>query len=239
MSSVKIITTADGSHSLFNEELNETYHSVHGAIQESLHVFIKSGLTYFIEKFNPASISILEVGFGTGLNALLTLQATQQSTLFVHYKTLEAFPLQDDVWSQLNYADIDQWKKHFNSLHQIAWEEQHRLLPNFQFQKHHIKLQDAVIQPSSCDIIFFDAFAPNKQPELWEMESLKKVIDVLRPNGVFVTYCAKGQLKRDLKSLGLTVEPIPGPPGKKEMVRAIKLFLDHSSNNEWRSTNNC
>lgn len=222
MSSIKIITTSDGSHSLFNEELNETYHSVHGAIQESLHVFIQSGLTYFIEKFNPNHISILEVGFGTGLNALLTVQTAQHSSLLFHYKTLEAFPLEEEVWSQLNYGDALNSKENFDSLHRVSWEEQHTILPNFQFQKHHIKLQDVVLTPSLFDIIFFDAFAPNKQPELWEIDTLKKVTDALRTNGVFVTYCAKGQLKRDLKSLGLTVETIPGPPGKKEMVRAIK-----------------
>lgn len=222
MSSLKIITTSDGSHSLFNEELNETYHSVHGAIQESLHVFIQSGLIYFLEKFNPSNISILEIGFGTGLNSLLTVRAAKQLSLTFQYKTLEAFPLEEEVWSKLNYADTLNLKVHFDSLHRVSWEEAHTILPNFQFQKHHIKLQDVVLSPSTFDIIFFDAFAPNKQPELWEIDTLKKVTDSLRANGVFVTYCAKGQLKRDLKSLGLTVETIPGPPGKKEMVRAIK-----------------
>lgn len=232
MSSVKIITTSDGSHSLFNEELNETYHSIHGAIQESVHVFIQSGLTYFIEKFNPKNVSILEIGFGTGLNALLTIQAAQQSSSSFQYKTLEAFPLEEEVWSQLNYGDTLNSKENFDSLHRVSWEEQHDITPNFLFQKHHIKLQDVVLKPSSFDIIFFDAFAPNKQPELWEIVTLKKVTDTLRTNGVFVTYCAKGQLKRDLKSAGLTVETIPGPPGKKEMVRAVKLFPDHPANNK-------
>jgi tRNA U34 5-methylaminomethyl-2-thiouridine-forming methyltransferase MnmC len=229
MSSIKIITTSDGSHSLFNEELNETYHSVHGAIQESLHVFIQSGLTYFIEKFRPKNISILEIGFGTGLNALLTIQAAKQSSLEFQYNTLEAFPLEEEVWSNLNYADELNMKEHFDSLHRVSWEEQHKILSNFQFQKQYTKLQDVVLNGSSFDIIFFDAFAPSKQPELWEINMLKKVTDTLRTNGVFVTYCAKGQLKRDLKSLGLTVETIPGPPGKKEMVRAIKLVSEHSA----------
>jgi len=231
MSSIKIITTSDGSHSLFNEELNETYHSVHGAIQESLHVFIQSGLTYFIEKFSPKSVSILEIGFGTGLNALLTIQAAKQSSSLFYYKTLEAFPLEEEVWSKLNYAEALRLKEHFDLLHRVLWDEQHNLLPNFQFQKQYIKLQDAGLNPTSVDIIFFDAFAPNKQPELWGIDMLKKVTDALRVNGVFVTYCAKGQLKRDLKSLGLTVETIPGPPGKKEMVRALKLFSEHQVNN--------
>ncbi|HOX83228.1 MAG TPA: tRNA (5-methylaminomethyl-2-thiouridine)(34)-methyltransferase MnmD [Chryseolinea sp.] len=226
MSSVKIITTSDGSHSLFNEELNETYHSVHGAVQESNHVFIQSGLHYFIDAFKPKTIFILEIGFGTGLNALLTIKAAQQlPSLTFNYTTLEAFPLDEEVWSQLNYADDLKLKDEFHSLHSVLWEVDNRILPNFQFQKQHIKLQEVIFRPSSFDIIFFDAFAPNKQPELWEIDALKKVTEALNTNGVFVTYCAKGQLKRDLKSLGLIVQTIPGPPGKKEMVRAIKSFL--------------
>jgi len=222
MPSIKIITTSDGSHSLFNEELNETYHSVHGAIQESLHVFIQSGLSYFLEKSDAKNISILEIGFGTGLNTLLTIQAAQLLPLSFQYKTLEAFPLQEEVWSQLNYAETLGMKSQFDSLHRLSWEERHTILPYFEFQKHHIKLQDVELPSSSCDVVFFDAFAPSKQPELWEIDMLRKVANALRPGGVFVTYCAKGQLKRDLKNLGLVVETIPGPPGKKEMVRALK-----------------
>ncbi len=223
MSSLKIITTSDGSHSLLNEELNETYHSVHGAIQESLHVFIQNGLKYYLEDFKTNNVSILEIGFGTGLNALLTVQVAQQSTSTFHYTTLEAFPLEEKIWSELNYADALNLKNQFHLLHQVSWEHEHTILPNFQFQKLHIKLQDVILEPSSFDIIFFDAFAPSKQPELWEINVLRQVTEALRINGVFVTYCAKGQLKRDLKSLRLKVETLPGPPGKKEMVRAIKV----------------
>ncbi len=226
MSSLKIITTSDGSHSLFNEELNETYHSVHGAIQESNHVFIQSGLHYFIEEFKPKNISILEIGFGTGLNALLTIKEAQQlPSLNFRYTTLEAFPLGEEVWSKLNYADELNLKDEFNALHRVSWKEEHAIGSNFQFQKQHIKLQDVFLKPFSFDIIFFDAFAPNKQPELWEIDALRKVTEALNTDGVFVTYCAKGQLKRDLKSLGLVVQTISGPPGKKEMVRAVKSFL--------------
>lgn len=223
MSSLKIITTSDGSHSLLNEELNETYHSVHGAVQESLHVFIQNGLHYFREKFMPKNISILEIGFGTGLNVLLAMQAAKQLPIPFQYTTLEAFPLEEKVWSELNYADNLNLKNEFHMLHQVSWQEKHGILPTFQFQKQHIKLQDVILEPSSFDIIFFDAFAPSKQPELWEINVLHKVTGALRKNGVFVTYCAKGQLKRDLKNLGLKVESLPGPPGKKEMVRATKV----------------
>ncbi len=223
MPSIKIITTSDGSHSLLNEDLSETYHSIHGAIQESLHVFIHSGLNHFIQKYNPQNISILEIGFGTGLNTLLSIQAAQQTSITFQYTTLEAFPLEKEVWSQLNYGDELNLKNQFKSLHQFSWEDEHNILPKFRFKKQRIKVQDVALEPSSIDIIFFDAFAPNKQPELWEIEVLKKVTYALRVNGLFVTYCAKGQLKRDLKSLGLVVETLPGPPGKKEMVRALKV----------------
>lgn len=223
MSSIKIITTSDGSHSLLNEELNETYHSVHGAIQESAHVFIKNGLDYFIHQSKPESISILEVGFGTGLNALLTIHHTLETSIHIKYVTVEAYPLEEEVWSALNYTDTIGLKEYFLNLHQSSWETEQTILPNFQLLKLHTTLQQVKWQPKSFDLIYFDAFAPNKQPELWTFPILQKVSEAMKMDGVFVTYCAKGQLKRDLKTLGLITETLPGPPGKKEMVRAIKI----------------
>lgn len=223
MSPLKIITTSDGSHSLLNEELNETYHSVHGAIQESAHVFIKNGLDYFIHKAKPSSISILEIGFGTGLNALLTLQYSLKTSIPIQYTTLEAFPLSEKIWAALNYADTICSKEHFMNLHRSFWEKEQTILPGFQLLKIRTMLQQAELQPTYFDIIYFDAFAPNKQPELWSFPILQKVVHAMKKEAVFVTYCAKGQLKRDLKALGLKVETLPGPPGKMEMVRAINL----------------
>ncbi|HEY8934734.1 MAG TPA: tRNA (5-methylaminomethyl-2-thiouridine)(34)-methyltransferase MnmD [Cyclobacteriaceae bacterium] len=217
--SIQIITTQDGSHSLFNTTLNETYHSVHGAVQESTHVFIKKGLDFLIERSNPSTINILEVGFGTGLNALLTLIHATTSTIKISYTTLETFPLGDDIWPWLNYSAVLGHKEYYEKLHQAPWNEPVNVLLNFELLKLNTKLEEVILPQGHFDIIFFDAFAPNKQPELWEYPILEKIARNLNNMGIFVTYCAKGQLKRDLKALGFTVETLPGPPGKKEMVR--------------------
>lgn len=225
MSKVELITTSDGSHSLLNSELNETYHSVHGAIQESIHVFIKNGLEYFDQKNHPASIRILEVGFGTGLNALLTLQQSLSGRAKILYESLEAFPIDQETASLLNYPSALSFTdsaKYFAQLHQSVWDHEVEISSNFLLSKRHVKLQDVELGMEKFDIIYFDAFAPNKQAELWELAILDKVQQSMKSGAVFVTYCAKGQLKRDLKSLGLLVETLPGPPGKKEMVRAVK-----------------
>jgi tRNA U34 5-methylaminomethyl-2-thiouridine-forming methyltransferase MnmC len=222
---VELITTSDGSHSLHNSELNETYHSVHGAIQESIHVFIKSGLEYFEKNNSPTNLSILEVGFGTGLNALLTLQHSLIGSKKILYESLEAFPISQETASLLNYpkalpfADSE---KYFAQLHQSVWDQEVELSSNFSLLKRHAKLQQTELGEDKFDIIYFDAFAPSKQAELWELAILRKVERSMKLGAVFVTYCAKGQLKRDLKSLGLLVETLSGPPGKKEMVRAVK-----------------
>lgn len=218
---IKIITTHDGSHSLFNSQLNETYHSVHGAIQESKHVFIKNGLNFLVERSWAPQISILEMGFGTGLNALLTLQQSFDLNSKIQYTTIEAFALQRNIWSNLNYGELIDVKHYFEMLHNSPWHEWVTISNNFSLLKCNARLEDVSLQ-QTYDLIYFDAFAPSKQHELWQMPILKKVTDCLNPNGVFVTYCAKGQLKRDLKELGLVVETLPGPPGKKEMVRATR-----------------
>ena len=219
---LKIITTADGSHSLFNEELNETYHSVHGAIQESVHVFIKSGLQYVLEKSSPLPISIFEVGFGTGLNALLTLQYLRGHPQAVNYTAIEHSPLGEEIWSKLNYASLLNLGAEYKGLHYSEWGRPHDLTSNFNLLKLNNSLQQVELSKESLDLVYYDAFAPSKQPELWSTDVLGKFFEALKPGGVLVTYCAKGQLKRDLNALGLVVETLPGPPGKKEMVRAVK-----------------
>jgi tRNA U34 5-methylaminomethyl-2-thiouridine-forming methyltransferase MnmC len=221
MSKLELIVTSDGSHSLLNTSLDETYHSRHGALQESLHVFIKHGLHFFEEK-NPSKISILEIGFGTGLNALLTAQDVIHKPVQVEYTSLEAFPVEEEIWSQLNYADTEDSKQVFNRLHKASWSKPELIQSNFILTKLHTTLQQVDLSSSSFDVVFYDAFAPNKQPEMWELPMLQKVVERLSSNGVFVTYCAKGQLKRDLRSLGLNVESLQGPPGKKEMIRATR-----------------
>lgn len=222
MSKIELITTGDGSHSLLNTDLDETYHSRHGALQESKYVFIKQGLDFFYEKTHEKNISILEVGFGTGLNAWLTLQRAQELNIHIHYTTLETFPLPSTLWPSLNYAAGSAFENEFLKVHQAAWEKSEVITPNFTLHKVEKSLQDFEASGKQFDIVYFDAFAPNKQPELWEAPILGKVASMLSSNGVFVTYCAKGQLKRDLKSFGLEVESLAGPPGKREMVRALR-----------------
>ena len=219
MNSVQLVSTGDGSHSLMNTELQETYHSVHGAVQESKHVFIKHGLEDYLANHPGKAIRILEMGFGTGLNAFLTFLQAPQHRVEVYYESWEKYPLSDSIVGQLNYSGILGDEKAFNAIHQAAWNEAVQIQPGFSlFRKHGDILTDSIA--SSFDIIYYDAFAPSKQPELWTIDILKKIVDVMTPGGVWVTYCAKGQLKRDLASLGLIVETLQGPPGKKEMTRA-------------------
>lgn len=223
---VKIITTEDGSHSLFVPELNETYHSFHGAYRESVHVFMLYGLeAWYMRNPDRFPIRIFEVGFGTGLNAWLTLVWAEQYKVPVLYHSIEPFPLEKEIYTKLNYVDVDtsiyHYAPYFNMLHDAPWNEGVILSEYFNMKKDIATLEEAVLYHS--DIVFFDAFAPSKQPELWTKEMLSKVVETMNPGAVFVTYCAQGQLKRNLKELGLEVETLPGPPGKKEMTRAWKV----------------
>jgi len=222
---IQLITTSDGSHSFLNTTLNETYHSIHGAIQESAYVFIKNGLDYFIQLNKPKQISILEIGFGTGLNALLTLESSIQTNIPLHYTTIEAFPIALKTAQLLNYGSLltfNNASQYFKRLHDGPWDLEQVIESNFRIKKMEQKVQDGIFLPGSYDLVYFDAFAPSKQPEMWELNVIQKIERAMKPGAAFVTYCAKGQLKRDLKSLGLIVETLPGPPGKKEMVRATK-----------------
>ena len=222
---IQLIATKDGSHSLLNLQLDETYHSRHGAVQESMHVFIKNGLQHWLEQHPSQDVSIFEVGMGTGLNVLLTLQEAISSDRIFYYTTLEPFPVLSEIIDQLNYAEFVEdtsLQPLFPEIHDSPWEQEVPLCKNFIFKKLQNTVQEATLKPTAFDVIYFDAFAPNKQPNLWTYEILDKVTSLLRPGGVWVTYAAKGQMKRDLKALGLEVETLPGPPGKAEMVRAKK-----------------
>ncbi len=220
---IKIITTDDGSHSLYVPELKETYHSTHGAWQESQHVFIKHGLDFILQNNELKKLNILEIGFGTGLNAILTVQSTLNSMAQIEYHTLEPFPLDLELINQLNY---DEFIKEaslidvFHEMHEAAWGSLISVTENFSIKKYKTKLED--FKPKvKFDLVYYDAFAPNKQAELWQLEVIERVSQMMNVGGVFVTYCAKGQFKRDLKAAGLAVETLQGPPGKKEMVRGI------------------
>lgn len=220
---ISIIVTEDGSHSLLNVEMNETYHSRHGAILESNYVFIEKGLDFLLTKNPSKVISILEIGFGTGLNAWLSwLWAEKQNNSLAYY-TLEAFPVPEEIWKLLNYAGTDSASSKFGQMHTAPWQKWQPMDDSFTLFKEETTLQVAALPPNHFDLVYFDAFAPNKQPEMWELPMLEKIVSAMKAQAVFVTYCAKGQLKRDLKSLGLVVESLPGPLGKREMVRAIKI----------------
>ncbi len=219
----KIIITDDGSHSLFVPDLNENYHSTHGAWNEAMHVFIKMGFYKAMEK--PA-LSILEIGFGTGLNTMLTAKEALDNKMEVSYTSLEKYPLSKDIIAQLNFTSHisekeEDYKAIFNKIHQCDWESYQDIHPFFQLKKHEIGL--AEWEPNELfDIIYFDAFAPEKQPEMWEEAIFQKMYDCLNSDGFLTTYCAKGVIKRRLKSLGFRVENVPGPPGKREMTLAFK-----------------
>lgn len=219
MEKIKIIATNDGSFSIYNEALDETYHSRHGAVRESQHVFISQGLMYFGHLKKAESIHILEVGFGTGLNALLTLNESFQENRLINYSALETNPLEKEIWSQLYYPDPHLF---FDKIHSATWSEWITLSENFKLRKIYNSIHEEVLGSSEFDLIYFDAFAPGKQPDMWTINVFEKIVNAMKSGAVFVTYCAKGQLKRDLKSVGLLVESLPGPPGKREMVRAIK-----------------
>lgn len=223
---VQIIETEDGSHSLYVPSLNETYHSFHGAIRESRHVFIKQGLEHWLLQNRKNNVRILEVGFGTGLNALLSIELASVQKVNIFYLTLEPYPLEDKVVKLLNYPTLlqnESLREYFSLLHASSWNKPTVLDRFFTIQKQLIKLEEFNAEEHKFDVVFFDAFAPNKQAELWTYEMLEKVYTLLAPSGTLVTYCAKGQLKRDLKSIGFKLETLPGPPGKKEMVRGRKI----------------
>lgn len=217
----KLVITEDGSHTLLVEGLNEHYHSTHGAVQESMHVYIKHGLSPLLQQGNP--IHIFEMGFGTGLNALLTI--LQAGDTPIHYTSLEAYPLTETEIATLNYPHQIQDPRatqYFQQIHAAAWDAPVQLTPTFTLHKVQGKLADFDLPKQSVNLVYFDAFAPSIQPELWSHEILTKVTSWLQPNGIFVTYSAKGGLKRSLAALGFTVTNPPGPPGKKEITQGVK-----------------
>lgn len=219
----KIITTDDGSHSIELLGKGEHYHSIYGAVQESRHVFIRHGL--FSLPVKESSLSILEVGFGTGLNALLTLIESQKLGIHVNYFTLEPFPLVKEEFELLNYALVlkeEPFAMSFLAMHQCTWEKETEISKDFIFHKSITGLMEATLAREAFDLVYFDAFGPDTQPELWTQEVFEKVWSVMRPGGTLVTYCAKGAVRRALKGCGFSIEKISGPPGKREMTRAIK-----------------
>ncbi|NRD19596.1 tRNA (5-methylaminomethyl-2-thiouridine)(34)-methyltransferase MnmD [Winogradskyella eckloniae] len=228
----KIITTSDGSKTIQIEDWNEQYHSIHGAIQEANHVFLKHGLLFFNAEFDSASIehasksepiSILEIGFGTGLNAFLTLIEAEKLNLKLHYTGVEAYPVQLEEINQLNYVELIS-KSHeavFNTLHSTSWETPHDITPDFKLEKQEKFFKD-ITAVNAYNIIYFDAFGARVQPDLWTEDIFKIMYNALQDNGILVTYSAKGSVRRAMQAVGFIVERLPGPPGKREMLRALK-----------------
>lgn len=222
----EILITGDGSHSLRSHQFAVPYHSTHGAINESRHVFIEMGVRPAL-RAGEKEISILEIGFGTGLNALLVWQmAAAHPDVQFNYRTIERYPISAASAGALNYPELlEVAPADFLALHEAAWDEPVAISPNFSLFKINGDFFATLTDHSAswANVIFYDAFAPASQPELWEPEILSRCARVLQHNGTLVTYCAKGQFKRNLKQVGLRVEPLPGPPGKREMTRARKL----------------
>lgn len=212
---VKIQPTDDGSPTLYRPDIDETYHSHRGALSESQYVFIDQGLSQL--KTNKP-LTVLEIGFGTGLNALLTGHFADKEEVKIDYHTLEPFPLPENIYNALSY-EVPDGEVSFGALHSSRWNQPESYGKYFTMTKYEAKLEDFDVR-TRVDIIFFDAFAPSRQAEVWLPANLQKCYDGLVPGGFLVTYCAQGQFKRDLKSCGFEVEILPGALGKKQMVRA-------------------
>lgn len=240
----RAVLTADGSHTLFSERFGQSYHSLHGALDESRRVFIELGFEAKLPGIVPRGVktsgkltgklAVLEMGFGTGLNALLTWLEAEKARIPVHYTALEAYPISPEEAAALNY-DAVLGTDRLATLHGAAWGEDVALSEFFTLRKEHTTLEEWLrrvwLEPQTCspnateqtfDLIYFDAFAPRTQPELWTPEVFSALAGMMRPGGVLTTYSSKGSVRRALQQAGFRVEKHPGPPGKLEVVRAIK-----------------
>lgn len=216
----EIIKTLDGSTTIYLKDWDECYHSKFGAIQEAKHVFINNGLSLF----ENSAISILEIGFGTGLNAFITFLESTRLRLSIHYVGIEAYPVSSDEVLLLNYVselNAENEISTFEKMHKSNWEEAIALREDFLLTKRK-QFFDAINETDKFDLIYFDAFGYNSQPELWSTAIFQKMYNALKINGILVTYAARGVVKRSMKEVGFTVEKLEGPPGKREMFRAKK-----------------
>ncbi|HET9747179.1 MAG TPA: tRNA (5-methylaminomethyl-2-thiouridine)(34)-methyltransferase MnmD [Chitinophagaceae bacterium] len=228
----KIILTGDGSHSISVPELNVPYHSIYGAVQESMHVFINAGFYQAIKSTPARQIKILEVGFGTGLNALLTLVEAEKIKTKVYYEAIELYPLNNEEIRTLNYCrhlNRPELQPIFEELHSCKWEKEIPITKYLALLKRNDNLLNLAGRRTGpefpepmklFELIYFDAFAPNAQPELWTKEVFDRMYAMLEPGGILVTYCSKGDVRRAMIAAGFEVEKLPGPPRKREMLRA-------------------
>ena len=215
----ELILTEDGSHTLFVRAIDECYHSTHGAVQESCHIFIEAGL----KQSAKTEIRVLEIGYGTGLNAFLTLIEAERSSKQIRYTTLERYPVDVKSALQLNYPEGHSLllKSYFEQLHTSPWNVQVEISPFFTLEKIETDFTQYDFD-GLYDIIYFDAFSPEKQPEMWSEKLFKTLYAHCNPGAILTTYCAKGVVRRALQSAGFTVERLPGPPGKREILRALR-----------------
>ena len=218
-----LLKTGDGSYTLHIPEWDEQYHSRHGAIAEALHVFIKEGFQHWFSQNAADKISILEIGFGTGLNSFLTFLETEKTKKKVDYTGVEAFPLNVSEIETLNYTSLlKASEEKFLKLHNSPWEEKNSISENFILTKQK-KFFSEITDKNNFDLIYFDAFGIRVQPELWTEEIFTSMYHALKPNGILVTYAANGNARRALQAVGFKVERLAGPPGKKEMLRGTKI----------------
>ena len=217
----EVIITSDGSSSIYVPELNETYHSKNGAIQEAYHVFINAGFS----QINKNSINILEIGFGTGLNAFITYLEAKKTNTQINYIGVEAYPVSHEEIKVLNYVkelNVNSEHSVFDMMHHLDWGVENEISPQFKITKRKQLFQD--INDFECyDLIYFDAFGFSVQPELWSEEIFQAMYNSLLINGVLVTYACRGSIKRAMLKVGFKVEKLPGAPGKREMLRALKI----------------
>jgi tRNA U34 5-methylaminomethyl-2-thiouridine-forming methyltransferase MnmC len=220
--SSKLIITEDGCHSLISDQFDVSYHSINGALLETDTVFIDMGLRYKYEQ-GKTFIKIFEMGFGTGLNALRTLAVAESLDVKIEYTAIEAYPLGEEMYSQLNFYHILGLEYHlpFIKMHEATCGESISISPSFTFEKVIAKIEDYNAS-KNVDLIYYDAFAPATQSHLWEVPMMQKMYDMMVPSGILCTYCAKGSFKRTLKEVGFEVENVKGPGKKREITRAIK-----------------
>ena len=220
--------TADGSMTLYVPDLDEHYHSTNGAVQESLHVYLTAGLSHYIQNKREiqTELQVLEFGFGTGLNAFLTALEAERQKIKIQYTALEKYPLSTEITAQLNYSESNQTL--FQHIHQAAWEIPAVITPYFILQK--VEVEFTMFDFPHCyDVVYYDAFAPDKQPEVWSQELFNRIFSTMNPKGVLTTYCAKGSVRRMMQQAGFSVERIQGAAGKREMLRAC-ILSDPDSN---------
>lgn len=217
--SLQLVTTKDGSQTILNEALGSTYHSRHGALTESKHVFLDKGLRKLVEG-QMTDITLLEMGFGTGLNALLTWKAAKELGLKIDYHGLELFPVPKKVWSEYVLPEeLKPGHADFEKIHEANWNKSVQIDEHFQLTKHQVSLLDFRTE-NKFNLVYFDAFEPETQPELWTQEVFGKLFGLMSNGGILTTYCCKGYVRRNMIAAGFVVEKVPGPPGKREMIVA-------------------